>query len=198
MHQSHLVKHTDFIPPLTISIRVIVVVMELWTTHPTQARFAHVSRTAAGAHVSRWWHPCGTAGTSHMRRMCSRLNSLSIVDLGHSSNATRPQSRILIAVSPTVNRTLNQSSLAAKTWIQLRQGPSDRVALSLVNQPVSAILVLAAASSGVHAVFRLEFRAQSINIDRFNIASDGIFHLDTIPRVLERDPLNTIVVLTND
>jgi hypothetical protein len=49
---SHLVKHTDFISSLRTSVRMIVVVMELWTTHSTHARFAHAS-PAAWAHVPR-------------------------------------------------------------------------------------------------------------------------------------------------
>jgi len=63
---SHLVKHTDIVPSLSTSVRMVVMVMELWTTHPAQARFAHASRSA-GAHASRWWQPCWTAGTSHVR-----------------------------------------------------------------------------------------------------------------------------------
>jgi len=100
---SHIVKHTDIIPSLSTSIWMVVVVMELWTAHPTQTRFAHVSR--ARAHVLGWWHPCRTARTSHVSS--SILNSLSIVDLGHSSNSSTSQSWILIAVSPTVDGSLD-------------------------------------------------------------------------------------------
>jgi hypothetical protein len=49
---SHLVKHTDFVSSLRTSVGMVVVVMELWTTHPTHARFAHAS-TRAWAHVPR-------------------------------------------------------------------------------------------------------------------------------------------------
>jgi len=83
---SHLVKHTDIIPSSSTSIRVVVVMVQL-RTHSTQARFAHVTCTA-WAHVSRWWHPCRTTGTSHVRRMRSCLNSFAIVDLCHSSHTS--------------------------------------------------------------------------------------------------------------
>jgi len=176
---SHLVKHTDIVPSLSTAIRVVVVVMELCATHPTQARFAHASRSAR-AHVSRWWHPCWTTGASHVRGVSRRLNRFAIVDLGHSSNTSAPQPGVLVAVAPTVNGSLNQASLPTQARIQLSQSPSDSVAFSLVDQAVSTVLVLTAASAGVHAVLGLEFWAQSINIDRFHVASDGVLHLDTI------------------
>lgn len=155
---SHLVKHTDIIPSLSTSIRVVVVVMELWTTHPTKARFAHVSRTA-WTHVSRRRHPCRATGTSHMRVMPSVLNCLTVIDFGHPPNTSAPQSRILIAVSPAVNGSLNQSSLAAKTGVQLGQSPSNSVAFSFVNQTVSTVLVLAATSPWINAILSLELWA---------------------------------------
>jgi len=158
---------------------VVVMVMELWTTHPAQARFAHASRSA-WAHVSRWWHPCRTTGASHVRGMCCRLHGFAVVDLGHSSNASAPQSWVLVAVAPAVHGSLDQASLSTQARIQLGQSPTNSIAFSLVDQAVSTILVLAATSSGVDAVLSLEFWAQSIHIDRFNIASDGVFHLDAI------------------
>jgi hypothetical protein len=177
--ESHLVKHTDFIPSLRTSIRMIVVMMELWTTHPTQTRFAHVS-PASWAHVPRWWHPCGSTGTSHVWRVCSRLNRLSIVNLGHSADTTTPQSRVLVAVTPTVHSSLDQPPLSTKTRIELSQGPTNCVTLRLIHEAIAPVLVLAAASSWIDAVFRLEFRTESINIDRFDIASDCVLHLHAI------------------
>ena len=176
---SHLVKHTDIIPSLSTSIRVVVVVMELWTTHPTQARFAHASRSA-WTHVSRWWHPCWTTGASHVRCVSRRLNSFAIVDLGHSSNTSAPQSWVLVAVAPTVNSSLNETSLSAQTRIQFSQSPSNSVALSLIYQAVSTVLILTAAGSGINTVLGLEFWAQRINIDRFDVASDSVLHLDAV------------------
>jgi len=161
---SHLVKHTDIISSLSTSVRVVVVVMELWTTHATQARFAHASRSA-WAHVSRWWHPCWTTGASHVRSVSRRLNSFAIIDLGHSSHTSAPQSRVLVAVAPTVNGSLNETPLSTQTRIQLSESPSDSVALRLVDQAVPTVLILTAASSGVNAVLGLELWAQSINID---------------------------------
>ena len=161
---SHLVKHTDIVPSLSTSVRMVVVVMELWTTHPAQARFAHASRSAR-ANASRWWHPCWTTGASHVRGMRRRLNCFAVVDLGHSSNTSTPQSWVLVAIAPTVNSSLNKTSLSTKARIQLGQSPTNSVALSFVHQTVSTVLVLATASSGVNAILSLEFWAQSINID---------------------------------
>lgn len=100
-----------------------------------------------------------------MRSVCCRLNSLAVIDLGHSSYTSAPQSGVLVAVAPTVNGSLNQTSLSTQTRIQLSQSPANSIALSLIDQAVSTVLVLAAASSGVDAVLGLELRAQSINID---------------------------------
>src|SRR5690606_10615329 len=57
---------------------------------------------------------------------------------------------------------------------------------------------LRAASSGIDAVLGLEVMRQVIYIDRLNIAPDGIFHLHPITRVLERNPLDAIVVLSHN
>lgn len=91
--------------------------------------------------------------------------SLAIVELGHSSNTSATQSRILIAVSPAVHSSLDQSSLATEAWVELSQSPSHRVTLSLVNQAVTAVLVLAAAGTRIDAVLGLELGAQAIDIN---------------------------------
>jgi len=174
-----------------------VVVMELWTTHPTEARLAHISR-ADWTHVSRRRHPCRATGTSHVRVMPSVLNCLTVIDFGHPPNTSAPQSRILVAVSPAVDGSLNQSSLPAKTGVQLGQSPSDSVAFSFVNQTVSAVLVLAATSSGINAILSLELWAQGIHIHGLHVASDCVFHLDAIAGVFKCNPLNTVVILSNN
>ena len=171
--------------------------MELWTTHPTKARLAHVSCTA-WTHASRRRHPCRTTGTSHVRVMPSILDCFTVVDFGHPPNSSAPQSRILVTVSPTVNGSLNQASLAAETGIQLGQSPTDRVAFCFVNQAVSSILVLAATSSRVNTILSFKLRAQGIHIHGFHVASDSVFHLNAIARILECNPLNTVVILSNN
>lgn len=133
-----------------------------------------------------------------MRSMCSRLNRLSIIDLGHSSDTSAPQSRILVTVAPAIDCSLNETSLSTQARVQLCKSPTDSVAFSLVNQSIAAVLVFAAASSGVDTVLSLELWAQGINIDRFYVASDGIFHLDAVARIFKGDPLHTIVILSHD
>ena len=93
---------------------------------------------------------------------------------------------------------MNQTSLPAEAWIQLSQSPANCVALSFIDQSISSILVLGAASPWVDAILCLEFRAQSINIHGFHIASNGVFHLDTVTRIFEGNPLNAIVVLSDN
>lgn len=122
----------DIVPSLSTSVRMVVVVMELWTTHPAQARFAHASRSAR-AYASRWRHPCWTTGASHVRGVRRRLNCFAVVDLGHSSNTSTPQSWVLVAIAPTVNSSLNKTSLSTKARIQLGQSPTNSVALSLIH-----------------------------------------------------------------
>lgn len=174
-----------------------MVVMELWTTHPTKARLAHVSRTA-WTHVCSRRHPCRATGTSHVRVMPSILDCFAVIDFCHSPNASASQSRVLVAVSPGVNGSLDQASLAAKTGVQFGQSPANSVAFCFVNQAIASVLVFAATGSWVNAILSLEFWAQGIHIHRLHITSDGILHFDAIPRILECNPLNTIVVLSND
>jgi hypothetical protein len=94
----------------------------------------------------------------------SRRNGLSIVNLGHSPDTSASQTRILVAVSPTVHRSLNQSSLAAKARVQLSQSPAHRVALSLVNKTVASILIFATASSWIDTILRFEFGIELVYI----------------------------------
>lgn len=132
-----------------------------------------------------------------MRRGCS-LNLLAVVHLGHAANSSTSKARVLVAISPAVNSSLNQASLAAQRRVELRQSPSDTVAVCLVHQAVSTVLILGAACSRVDTVLLLEFGGEIVSVDRFNIASNGVLHLDTVSRVLKRNPLNTIAVLSHN
>ena len=126
-----------------------------------------------------------------------RLDLLSVVHLGHPAHSSASESRILITVSPAVYRSLNQSSLATEGHVQLSKSPTNTVAVRLIHQTVSTILILGAAGSRINTILLFELRAELFNIDRLNIATDGILHLDPVSRVLERDPLNTIAILSN-
>lgn len=172
-----------------------MMVVQLRATHPTQTRFAHVT-CATRTHVSRWWHPCWTSRARHL--WSSRLNCLAIVDLSHSAHAPAPQSWILIAVSPGINGSLNKTPLTPEARVQFSQGPTDSVALSLVHQAIASVLILAAASTWIDAVLRFKFRAQCLHIDRFHVAPDGILHLYAIAGIFESNPLDAIVVLSDN
>ena len=138
-----------------------------------------------------------TTGSSHVvwRRV---RDLLSIVDLGHSPHASTSKFRILIAVPPTIHCPLDESSLSSKTRVELRKRPSNGIAFRLVDQSVAAILVFPTARSRIDAVLRFELAAQILHVHGLDIASDGIFHLDTIARVLKGNPLHAVVVLPNN
>lgn len=65
-------------------------------------------------------------------------------------------------------------------------------------QAVALVLVFGAARAGVDAVLRLEVLWQLVDVDRLDIAADGVLHLDAVTRVLESDPLHTVLVLPDD
>ena len=118
--------------------------------------------------------------------------------LCHPPYATAPQPRVLVAVSPAIDCTLNEASLSAQARIQLRQGPSYSVAFCLIVQAISLVLIFCAACTRVDTVLGLKVLWKLIDINRFNIAADGVFHLYTIPRVLKSNPLYAILVLADD
>lgn len=94
-----------------------------------------------------------------------RLYLLSVVHLGHTAHSSASESGILVAVSPAVDRSLNQSSLASKGNIQLGKCPSDSVAVRLIHEAVSAILILGAARPRINTVLLFELGGEIINVD---------------------------------
>lgn len=123
---------------------------------------------------------------------------LSTVDLRHPSHTSAPQARILVAVTPTVYRALNETPLSSQARIEMSQSPPDRVAFRLVVQSVALVLIFRTASAGIYAVLRLEVLGKCVGVYRLDIASDGVLHLDAISRVLESNPLNTVLILPNN
>ncbi len=118
-----------------------------------------------------------------------------MVHLGHPPDASTPEPRILVAIPPAVHSPLDQASLAPERGVELRQRPADSVALSLVLQAVPPVLILRAAGARVYAVLRLELGRQLIRVHRLNVATNRVFHLYAITRVLERDPLHPVLIL---
>jgi len=113
---SHLlVKHTANIlrAALSISVRMSVMMMQLRPSHATKSRFAHAARTPAWTHAGRRRHPWRAARACHMGMLGRILDGLPVVNLGHSPNTSATQSRILIAISPAVNGSLDQTSLSS-------------------------------------------------------------------------------------
>jgi hypothetical protein len=121
-----------------------------------------------------------------------------VVDLRHPPNPSATQAGVLIAVPPAIYSPLNEPTLTTKARIKLSQGPANRITLALVVQAVALILILGAARPRIHAILRLEILGEAVHVDRFNIASDRILHLDPVSRVLERNPLDAVLILTND
>lgn len=189
-HQSHLVKHTDFISTLTVTVLVMVVHAR---THAAHARLPH-GGVITGAHGPRGRDPCRTTGTGHVCWVWCR-NRLAIVHLRHTPHASASQTRVLVAVAPAVDCPLDEASLATQARVQLRERPAHSVALRLVLQSVATVLILGTACAGVHAVFRLEIALELIRVHRLHIAPNGVLHLDAVARIFKCDPLNAIVVL---
>lgn len=123
---------------------------------------------------------------------------LSSRHLRHSPDATTPQSRVLVAVSPTVDSTLNESALASQAGVKLRQRPAHCVALSLVVETVALVGILCAACARVNTVLGLEVRGKLIDVDRLYVTSNGVLHLDAIARVLKSNPLDTVLILSHN
>lgn len=121
----------------------------------------------------------------------------SVVDLRHASDSPRSVFWIGVRVSPAVDCALDKSTLAAKTRVELCKSPSDGVAVGLVGESVATVCALLAAGSWVDAVLVLELGAQLVDVDGLDVAADGILHLDAVARVLEGDPLNSVVILSN-
>lgn len=173
-------------------------VVKVGSPHTTHAGFAHAWRTA-GTHVGRGRHRTAAVGTTRhvlgglVRR--GSLHRLAIVNLGHPAHSPAAESRILVGVAPAIHGALDESTLPAQARVQLRQCPSHGIALGLVHQAVTPILVFAAARTGVDAVLRLELGAEGIHAHGLDVTSNGVFHLDAVARILKRNPLHPVVIL---
>lgn len=131
-------------------------------------------------------------------RWSGSAGSCFVDDLGLSPYPSASEPRVLIAVSPTIHCTLNQSALATQTGIQFCQSPSHLVALRFVIQAVTLVLISRNARPWIDTILGFELLGQAGGIHRLDVASDGVFHLDTVARILKSNPLDTIVVLTNN
>jgi hypothetical protein len=123
---------------------------------------------------------------------------LPAINLSHAAHPPTAQPRILITIAPAVDSALDETALASQGRVELGQGPANGIALSLVDEPVAAVLVLAAACAWVDAILGLEVLVEGVDVDGFHVAADGVFHLDAVSRVLKGDPLHAVAVLAND
>lgn len=167
--------------------------------HAAYRWLAHVGRMSCG-HVcgSAWmssWPTRACHMSTRMRSALDLLLLLATVHLGHAANSSASESRILVAVAPAVHCTLDQASLASQRHVQLCQSPSDSVALSLVNQPVSAVLILGTACPWVDTVLLLELGGKLLDVYRLDIAANSVLHLNPVPGILKGNPLNAIAIL---
>ena len=133
-----------------------------------------------------------------MRHMRLSGNRPSSVDLSHTADPSAAQSRVLVAVAPAIDRTLDQPTLSPQSGIQLGQRPADSVAFCLVDQPVPAILVFTAARARVHAVLGFEFLRERVHDDGLHVTADGVFHFHAVSGIFEGDPLHAVAVLSYD
>jgi hypothetical protein len=116
INKSYVVEHTAYFLITYTSFRLSMVVMQL--------RRSHSQRTQWGAWAGRCQASTGrnTGGdrcrSCHMSR-CLGWEPLPPVHLGHSSHTPASKSRILIAISPAVDSTLNQAPLPPQCWVKL-------------------------------------------------------------------------------
>jgi hypothetical protein len=78
------------------------------------------------------------------------------------------------------------------------QSPANPIAVRLVHQPVSTVLIFGAASTGINTVLLLELLGKFFGVHRLDIASNGVLHLDPITGILKGNPLHTIPVLSHN
>jgi hypothetical protein len=133
-----------------------------------------------------------------MGTMLRRIHRFPAGDLRHPPHTSAPKTWILVAIPPAVYCPLNEATLSSQTWIELSQRPTYRITFSLVVQAISLILILRAAGSWVNAVLSLEVWRKRVCVYRFNVTANRVLHLNPISRVLKRNPLNTILVLSDD
>ena len=168
-----------------------MVMVHLRTTesHLTRSPTSRGSHTTVRAMKSSTaWHTTGT-------HWASRDRLIPRIHLSLPPHASTPQADILVAVSPTINGPLNQTSFSTEALVELSKSPSDSIALGLVVQPVSTIIFLSATCSRIDTILRLEFSTEFFHIHRLNVTTDRIFQLDAITGVFESNPLNAIVIL---
>lgn len=65
-------------------------------------------------------------------------------------------------------------------------------------QPIALVGIFADAGSRIDTVVGFEVLGELININRLNVTTNGVLHLDAITRILKSDPLHTVVVLAYD
>ena len=124
--------------------------------------------------------------------------SLACGHLCHTPDTATPQSRILVTVTPAVDCALDKTALAPQAGVQLCQRPTNGVAFGLVVETIALVGILCTACAGVDTVLCLELAGKFIDVDRLHIASNSVLHLDAIARILEGNPLDTILILSHD
>lgn len=118
--------------------------------------------------------------------------------LRHASNTPAPQTRILVAVAPTVHCTLNEAALSTKARVELSKCPAYSVALGLIMQAIALVLILGAASTRIDAVLCLEVCRKLVDVNRLNITADRVLHLNPVAGILKCNPLHAILILSHN
>lgn len=162
--------------------------------HGTQTRTGNRSRHSTHT-WTRWTRRANRTLLRHMSRLGG--NRLSSINLRHTTDPSAAQSRVLIAIAPAIDSTLNQTTLSSQSGIQICQRPADGIAFCFVDQSVPAILVFTATGARVHAVLRFEFLRERVHDDRFHVTPDGVFHLHPVSGIFEGDPLHAVAILSH-
>jgi hypothetical protein len=197
--KSHVVEHTNFVSSWAIGILMSASMVVHGLSHVAHAGFAHGLGVVLW-HSSRCRGHAGGCGWSWQvgSRLTGGRGLSAAVNLGHTTDSAASKAGVLVAVTPAVHSSLDEASLSAKRRVELSKSPSDAVAVGLVNEAITAVLVLCAARARIHAVLLLEFLRQVVCVHRLDITPYSVLHLNAVARVLESDPLHSIAVLSYD
>lgn len=135
----------------------------------------------------------GGGGGGSCQTGTSELLGLSV----HASYTAGSQRRIGVGVSPAIHRSLNESSLLSDARVDVRQAPANAVAFSLVLLASTFVLFARNTSPGVNAVLLLELVSKHVDVDGFNVATDGVLLEKPVLGVVKGDPVNSILVTVN-
>ena len=117
--------------------------------------------------------------------------------LRHPSHPSASESWVLVAITPTIDCALDQAALLSKRRIQLRECPAYCIALALIGKAIALVLILGTTRSRIYTIGRFKFLAQLCCVDVLDVTTDRVLHLHSVARILECNPLHSIIILAD-